>query len=886
MKRAATLGGFEPLEGRALLAGIDIMRTTENRYFTIDIATGKETYGEYHSFKVTNDTGATLNDLWVKATDFPAGQNIQLGPGEDGLFFLGTLPDQGSATAFFYLTAQAITTVQQDYVIEVWSGPPPAVPGPGDTPLESEAFFFEGIVKAEQDDSGSITDTVSVAYTFGSETPSGPVVGGEIVMTVTGTLKNANRVLFSPASTLDWPAAAFELRSAEITIDGTPLGTDLLWYLKTTQPQEDFTAVYTFAVTAPTSAPAAVTPRQYTAKGDDPQRNYDQSRLAPAADIPPAEFATDLEITKTGPAKAVAGSSTVYSHVVTVTSTGAFAAEGVTVVDTWPAAFPISSIEPSTGTFTVVGDVITWTIGTLAPDAVATLTVNFTVPKATPLGDYTNSATVTSTTPDPGPDTATFTTEVVAVPLRITKVADKDTIVAGTTGHFFTITVENLSAEFPAESVVVTDAWPESFVREQFQFLGVPAGSITFEDATSFVWTIGTIAAGGTAILEVDYNTPLTEPPGPYTNTATVTSNTQNPGEPTASATVTVEAAMQPFGLLLGTDDGCNEAIVRVIDPLEGTELFAFTPYPGFQGSVRVAAGDVNGDGTWEIIVAPGRALVGEVKIYSFDGSSVTLLSSFRPFGNRYRGGVEIAVADFNNDGNADIATAQSIGKGQVNVFLSIGDGSVSPTPFRSFRGSPKRYGGGVMITAGDFGTYANGQLMSSDRDGIAEVVVGPNAGTAAVVRVFDISPVKPKVVTSFAPFGTKYRGGVTLSTGTFIAGTTLQNTVPQIVVGTGTRGGSLVQVRDGRTGAQVGSTITAFSTFAKPAAAVFAAALDLTGDGLVDDVYGVQGRGGGGGTRGVRRYDIPDDLVFTLQNYAPPLRTAPIQLSVVPPPV
>jgi len=423
-------------------------------------------------------------------------------------------------------------------------------------------------------------------------------------------------------------------------------------------------------------------------------------------------------------------------------------------------------------------------------------------------------------------------------------------------------------------------------VREGFQFLGTPLGSITSEDPTSFVWTIGTILPGDSAILEIDYGTPLTEPPGPYTNTATVTSDTQNPGDPVASATVTVEAATQPFGLLLGTDDGCNEAIVRVIDPIEGTELFAFNPYPGFRGSVRVAAGDVTGDGTWEIIVAPGRALVGEVRIYSFDGSSVTPLSSFRPFGNKYRGGVEIAVADFNNDGKADIATAQSIGKGQVSVFLSTGTGGVEATPFRSFRGSPKGYGGGVMITAGDFGTYANGQLVSSDRDGVAEVVVGPNAGTAAVVRVFDISTVKPKVVTSFAPFGTKYRGGVTLSTGTFIAGTTSENTVPQIVVGTGTRGGSLVQVRDGRTGVQVGDTITAFSTFAKPYAAVFAAALDLTGDGLVDDVYGVQGRSGGGGTRGVRRYDIPDDQTFTLQNYAPPLRITPIQLSVVPPPV
>ena len=63
-----------------------------------------------------------------------------------------------------------------------------------------------------------------------------------------------------------------------------------------------------------------------------------------------------------------------------------------------------------------------------------------------------------------------------------------------------------------------------------------------------------------------------------------------------------------------------------------------------------------------------------------------------------------------------------------------------------------------------------------------------------------------------------------------------------------------------------------------------FAAALDLDEDGIIDDVFGVQGAAGGGGTNGVLDFDRVSDSASILPNSTflePPLRIAPIILRV-----
>ncbi|MFM8734324.1 MAG: FG-GAP-like repeat-containing protein [Pirellulales bacterium] len=1119
--RIGRLAAGELLERRDLMA-VDVTRTSLNLRFSADPTAARPTYGEYQTFAVTNSGPETYADVWFRATDFVPGQKVQLGSGEDGLYELGSLGPGETKTAFIYMAATDFTSPvgyeYQYFTAEAWDGNP-TVGSP--TLLASEAEQFEWVGEAIVDASSVKQDSITVGYFFGATPTAVPVVGGTMVMTVTGRVYNKpDRVLFTPATTIDWPADAFELASAVVTYSNPPqLPPDSIFEkpIPPASTPKDFSVVYTFRIEGTTAAPTPVTATAWTANGVQTplNRKFEYARLLDGiADIPAAQEATALEITKTGTTTAVAGSATVYSHTITVSATGAFDSQGVAVADIWPAGFTklpiippagttitgetaagftwnigtlaagttksltvnftvpattapgpftdtatVSSTTPnpnpktasvsttvvdvpltiakapsvtvvagaaatqtylitvtnaggftaegvavadawpaalnrlpitppagttitgetatgftwtigtlaagatrvltvsytvpkatapaayantatlssstanpnpktSTATTTVVtanlsitktpnatvpagtsavqtytitvantsgftaegvavadawpaafarlpitppadttitgetATAFTWTIGTLAAGATLVLTVSYTVPKATAVGSYANTATLSSTTADPGSLTATATTTVVAVDLTITKVGDAATVKAGTGGHWYRITVTNTSTAFAAENVTVVDTWPAEFPKAP---IVPPAGTtISGETATGFTWNIGLLAPLATVQLQVDFSVPSATPLKSYTNTAVVSSDTQDPGEKTAVATTLVDPPTTP-GLLVSSDDGCKKAFVQVMTATGDTVGPVLQPYGNVCGGVRAAAGDLDGDGIDELIVAPGRGIAGPVKVYDF--GSTTPLFSFYPYGAAYRGGVELACADVNNDGRKDIVTGMSLGVGTVNVYTVNGVASL----FRTFRGAPAGYAGGVRIAAADFGTYQNGVLVNTALDGKAEVVVGPNAGAMAQVGIYDLSPATPKLARTIIPFGPGYTGGVTLSTGNYDGDAF---NVPDIFVGAGIGRQSVVSVFNAQTGGQIGPTLAFFSSFARPNAAVNVQPVDINGDGIVDNLYGVQGLSGGGGTQGVRRVELGGTpTISTLQNYLPPLR-------------
>jgi hypothetical protein len=87
-----------------------------------------------------------------------------------------------------------------------------------------------------------------------------------------------------------------------------------------------------------------------------------------------------------------------------------------------------------------------------------------------------------------------------------------------------------------------------------------------------------------------------------------------------------------------------------------------------YRGGVRVATGDVSGDGTPDIVTAAGPGSLPLVKV--FDGKTGAELKRFMAYDPMFKGGVYVAVGDVNGDGHADIITgAGETGGPHVKVW-------------------------------------------------------------------------------------------------------------------------------------------------------------------------------------------------------------------------
>jgi len=194
--------------------------------------------------------------------------------------------------------------------------------------------------------------------------------------------------------------------------------------------------------------------------------------------------------------------------------------------------------------------------------------------------------------------------------------------------------------------------------------------------------------------------------------------------------------------IIVGTDSGAPP-IVRVFDGAQGNLIRSFFAYsPLFTGGVRVAAGDVNGDGVADIITGPGAGGGPNVKV--FDGTNGALLQSFFAYSPGFLGGVYVAAGDVNGDGSADIVTGPGSGGGpQVKAF----DGVTLET-LKSFFAYDPTFQGGVRVAAGD----VNG-------DGLADIVTGAGPGAGPLVKVFESQSLS--LLHSFFAYEANFTGGV-----------------------------------------------------------------------------------------------------------------------------
>jgi len=308
-----------------------------------------------------------------------------------------------------------------------------------------------------------------------------------------------------------------------------------------------------------------------------------------------------------------------------------------------------------------------------------------------------------------------------------------------------------------------------------------------------------------------------------------------------------VESDNVNFVIVRYLDDGANilvsgsdanvEPRVHVFDAVSGLEKFSFLAYDAaFRGGVRVAAGDVNGDGTADIITAPGIGAERLVKI--FDGKTgeqfAAPLDGFLPYTTGFGRGVFVAAGDVTGDGRADILVGTGSGNNSA-PRVKVWDPATQTFAY-NFLAFGAAFHGGVRVAAGD----VNG-------DGRADIIAATGPGGMPLVRVFDGATGLPLAgrLGRFLAGPVGFRGGLFVSAGD-VDGDGLADLVVGVGADRGTEPRITVYYADGKSP----TSFLAFDNAFRGGVRVGTA--DVNGDGREEVVVGA---GGGTGMQ-VRVFD------------------------------
>ena len=184
-----------------------------------------------------------------------------------------------------------------------------------------------------------------------------------------------------------------------------------------------------------------------------------------------------------------------------------------------------------------------------------------------------------------------------------------------------------------------------------------------------------------------------------------------------------------------------RSAEVNVYDGNGDRLIATVTPFPGFEGALSVAMGDVNDDNVLDLIVGAGENYAPMVVAYSgkaIGGKAAfeTQIARFAAFDMSARGGVSVTAAQIDGTTADNIIVGSGPGMpSEVRVFGTELPASLDAAPplFSTF--SPYANDRSGVSVASGFVDFATGRNS---------IITAPGPGTPTQVKVFTFSLMKP----------------------------------------------------------------------------------------------------------------------------------------------